>query len=979
VASQERSITENIFHALNVSGQLMRSGITQLAEGKLDESDYLSDIFSGKDVFPASRLRKAVVGEVPQEDRNMVTQAGEFIMDFGLDVATSPNIIGAFGRGAKALGAGAKLTKAVTGATLGALAGDETDTVLDRAAKVAAGATVGAALPSLGVGAKWLGKEAEKHLDSIIGSVNRTTYSAFQAAGGSSDLTYSKAVNRLKVAQNTKYIPYARYHDESSRAVDNAIIKPLIDSGATELQIKAKLEEFDRARELMGKDQITMRNLIRERLTEASPNTNSRDIWDEATRLSNDFSMENIAKHADDPLVQDALVAHSKMNDELGEIFNKQMVARGDAHLQFVPLKFHSADLHQITDLPTEGIKIGKPGAKPRFSSDFKLMVGEVDREEIRALGSDRYAKLFLDQSEKEAASLVAALAESKGKSSIRSGVSKLLSATNEAETGAGAAELARGTLKAYDGFLGIIKSAQLVGGSSWMVNNMSDNVAKAYLADGPEAALNTAVGQMVGFAQLAPRAGIELVDYFRGKKLSRIRHNAKELKELSSINMPSRIYAGLDPTNSGKIARYTDDALKLAADSGVIESGLYKSSADLVRENRMLAEITMGEKGVQNIVDNETMTDQFIHAVNTPFKGLWATVGRLGSTMENTSRITVFESIMEAKAKTDPRIANILKRYKGKTHDIYSKAKLSPDTIIEKASTPGRVRAEFEYFKEAVDDAANKVNNIFIDYNDTTVFEDEVMKRIIPYWTFFSRNFGIYANALFDPERVGKIANLSKVSENMGESLDDRTRLGTPDYMLEGMVKKSTKKGPRGETVLIGNPSSSLVDAMNMLGTGVVGKMQEKISPLLKTPFELLNNKNIVTGQGIAPDVQTPLQKIPESYIGLLPDAALNIAGIARDEKGDMLTNSPAAGRLAYIARNLLPVPFLDQIARGIRNMERRGFTPTESLVEEVGPQQQFILDRQNFNRLSGERKRNLVKLQDLDMAIRKRNKRLK
>ena len=105
-------------------------------------------------------------------------------------------------------------------------------------------------------------------------------------------------------------------------------------------------------------------------------------------------------------------------------------------------------------------------------------------------------------------------------------------------------------------------------------------------------------------------------------------------------------------------------------------------------------------------------------------------------------------------------------------------------------------------------DEATRITNSTFFDYGNISAFEDKVMKRLFPYWTYFSRNLAQWPDLI--AKNPSRFVNLNKTILNLGRKPTDRERRGIPEYLL----KTGTRVGSDGK--LINIPNISLHDAIS-------------------------------------------------------------------------------------------------------------------------------------------------------------------
>ena len=146
------------------------------------------------------------------------------------------------------------------------------------------------------------------------------------------------------------------------------------------------------------------------------------------------------------------------------------------------------------------------------------------------------------------------------------------------------------------------------------------------------------------------------------------------------------------------------------------------------------------------------------------------------------------------------------------------------------------------------VETAGDAVRKVLFDASELTGFEKDVMKKIIPFYTFAKKNLAFQIDNI---GRHGKKYNqLVKAynnlwhnatngnEENVDEWMKNNFYLPIPSMKADGSYTVVKTTLPFGELVeLLDNPAS---------------KLTSSVSPLLKMPAELAINKNTFTGADI-------------------------------------------------------------------------------------------------------------------------------
>jgi hypothetical protein len=184
--------------------------------------------------------------------------------------------------------------------------------------------------------------------------------------------------------------------------------------------------------------------------------------------------------------------------------------------------------------------------------------------------------------------------------------------------------------------------------------------------------------------------------------------------------------------------------------------------------------------------------------------------------------------------------------------------------------------------FKQA---AAQAVKYHF-DYTELSKTEAEIIRRIIPFYTWFRKNFPLQLEELLNnPAMFNKPRQLQA---NMATALGtDMSNL--PDWMKEQIPIPISRDAETGRDRYI-TASLPYADLANITGQDFMGML----SPLIKIPVELYTGQSLLTG---APIQSYEGQK--KTFMGTDMDAklahALSQFGIARDISNAVADQQPS------------------------------------------------------------------------------------
>ena len=172
-------------------------------------------------------------------------------------------------------------------------------------------------------------------------------------------------------------------------------------------------------------------------------------------------------------------------------------------------------------------------------------------------------------------------------------------------------------------------------------------------------------------------------------------------------------------------------------------------------------------------------------------------------------------------------------------------------------------------------DDAAKSVTKHLFDYSDLTAFEQSVMKRIIPYYTWLRKNSALQLEMMLEqPKKYQYIAKVMHGIEGMVDEEDRINKAFVNDFAKDWVQTPLSVTNPEGrkEPVLL-NPNlpfmdlGRIPDPFNIKGS--IPEMFTQVNPLIKTPIEQLINRNVY--------FDSPIVREGQSQIGRRADHILS------------------------------------------------------------------------------------------------------
>lgn len=202
------------------------------------------------------------------------------------------------------------------------------------------------------------------------------------------------------------------------------------------------------------------------------------------------------------------------------------------------------------------------------------------------------------------------------------------------------------------------------------------------------------------------------------------------------------------------------------------------------------------------------------------------------------------------------------------------------------------------------------------LDYSNLTSFEKNVMRRIIPFYSFMRQNLELQMNVL--NKTPGMFMAQRRFYENLRDTLESNSATeedyaNLPEWMKEGIYAITGKRGSVADVITgFGDPQSSLNNVFGSDPTQTLQNILGQSSPVLRMPVEAATGKDMFTKEDINE------RKPGEAYKNL-PDTIkefLDYKEVERTRKdGTKFTERTISGRAAYLMQNI-PVlaPLLTQ-----------------------------------------------------------------
>lgn len=196
---------------------------------------------------------------------------------------------------------------------------------------------------------------------------------------------------------------------------------------------------------------------------------------------------------------------------------------------------------------------------------------------------------------------------------------------------------------------------------------------------------------------------------------------------------------------------------------------------------------------------------------------------------------------------------------------------------VIENQSKLMHIVAQLRDGK-TLDEAIKSAEEVLFNYSKLTPFEKNVMRRVIPFYTFMSRNAALQAKTL--ARQPGFVANQLKAfrsAGNVGGELTEEEEQGIPDYLLSSLGI-NLGKNELGQPRILSGFGLPIEEFLSRF-SGEKGFMWNAISntiaqsnPLIRFPIERTADVDLFYGQPIG---EIRNAKALKSLFDVMPDAA--------------------------------------------------------------------------------------------------------
>jgi len=137
----------------------------------------------------------------------------------------------------------------------------------------------------------------------------------------------------------------------------------------------------------------------------------------------------------------------------------------------------------------------------------------------------------------------------------------------------------------------------------------------------------------------------------------------------------------------------------------------------------------------------------------------------------------------------------------------------------------------------KTTDEALALAEKAGFDYRALTRFESQIMRRVIPFYSFTRKNIGLQLSTLGEnPERINQVLSFF---ENIGEPLSEEEKKDLPSFIREsiGVKLEDTPEGLKQYISAFGTPIEAFTQ---LFGSNPILRAISQTNPLIKAPVEI-------------------------------------------------------------------------------------------------------------------------------------------
>src|SRR3990167_3576290 len=204
------------------------------------------------------------------------------------------------------------------------------------------------------------------------------------------------------------------------------------------------------------------------------------------------------------------------------------------------------------------------------------------------------------------------------------------------------------------------------------------------------------------------------------------------------------------------------------------------------------------------------------------------------------------------------------------------------------------------------IDEALRLAEAAGFDYRALTRFESQIMRRLIPFYSFTRKNLELQLKTLGEnPQRINQVLKFFENTADVG-GLTDEERQALPDYLKDQLIT-SFGKNKLGQPIVAGGFGTPVEQpGQAVFGKGLgdsIRKIASSLNPIIKTPLEKAFGKDFFQDR--------PLKEIVDAKAyQILPDFIKDFISFQevpkKTKEGKTYTAYTADPEKLHILRNL-------------------------------------------------------------------------
>ena len=220
-------------------------------------------------------------------------------------------------------------------------------------------------------------------------------------------------------------------------------------------------------------------------------------------------------------------------------------------------------------------------------------------------------------------------------------------------------------------------------------------------------------------------------------------------------------------------------------------------------------------------------------------------------------------------------------------------------------------------------DAAAASVKKFLFDYQELTPFERNVMKRVIPFYTWIRKNIPLQIEQL--AKQPGKFAAVPKAKQEIENLSPGINEASMPDWLKELYGFRLPIKTKSGQPLFV-NPNLPFQDLGKITD---IKDWLSSLSPAIKIPMETLTNQQFYWG--------TPIEAFPgqtrvvPGFFAYFPKAVQDKLGITMQKQSDGSMKPEASPWISYAFQQ---IPFLNNLGKATQAGDKRAYDMLSWLV---------------------------------------------